>query len=302
MSVYQAIVLPNQIRLLVLEPKGQTPSHTIALSLSAYPLDQAPCFEALSYEWGAKSNSAQILVNGNNMTVGQNLHNALVKLRDDTTRRTLWIDAICINQQDNLEKSQQIPLMRDIYRQACSTIMWIPPGDDHDADILGSRLYVLNDLLNRVHRQQNKEHYYTVLGNSILSTMNWLMSQTYFSRAWITQEIVVSKNPVLMLGSAQIPFDKILEAFKSIIALQSGGLRYAKRLPILGHWRSLHQEEKSDDEQEHSDQEDHGSDEEICDENGSSDQEGTENRRQVGQYDQKGRVSCSESEDIKLTS
>jgi hypothetical protein len=301
MFVYQGIVLPNQFRLLTLEPKGQTLNDTVAISLSAYPLDQAPRFEALSYEWGAQNNLVQILVNGNDIAVGQSLHNALVQLRDDTNPRTLWVDAICINQRDDLEKSQQIPLMRDIYRQACSTIMWIPPEGNHDAGILGSRLDALNDLLNQVNWQQYKGHNYMMWGHSVLDTMDWLMTRTYFSRAWITQEIVVSKNPILILGSAQIPFDKILEAFKSMIALQSGGLGCAKRLPTLGHWRSLHQDEKSDDEEERSDEEDHGNNEEICDQKNGSDQDGTEHRRQAVEHDQKGMETYSKSKDIRLT-
>lgn len=72
-------------------------------------------FEALSYCWGNAANFLRIYIGKEYIDVTQNLHDALLKLRDKEKARTLWIDAICINQQDLSERSQQVTIMRQIY-------------------------------------------------------------------------------------------------------------------------------------------------------------------------------------------
>ena len=93
----------------------------------------ANTFEALSYVWGDASEEAQksIKVNGSVFKVGTTLHSALVHLRSREDSRVLWVDAICINQQDNTEKANQLGLMRDIYRTASQTVAWLGEATKH---------------------------------------------------------------------------------------------------------------------------------------------------------------------------
>ena len=58
-------------------------------------------------------------------SVTDNLHAALLSLREPQLGRVLWIDAISINQQNDNEKSSQIPLIRAIYAQAAHVIVWL---------------------------------------------------------------------------------------------------------------------------------------------------------------------------------
>ena len=64
-----------------------------------------PNYEALSYVWGDSSPPALVEVNGRDDVVGQNLYAALQQLYRDGTKTWIWIDALCINQADNEEKS-----------------------------------------------------------------------------------------------------------------------------------------------------------------------------------------------------
>jgi hypothetical protein len=95
-----------EIRLLRLSPG--TEDKPIRCSLKKVSLDSHPVFEALSYIWGDTAATTPITVNKCPFTTMENLHSALVHLRHRWTPRVLWVDAICINQADSLEKSSQI--------------------------------------------------------------------------------------------------------------------------------------------------------------------------------------------------
>lgn len=85
-------------------------------------LKAVPPYEAISYVWGASEKPQKLIIDQCSfISITQSLYNALKSIRDysaKTTPRTLWADAICINQEDNKEKSEQVQLMAQIYRSA----------------------------------------------------------------------------------------------------------------------------------------------------------------------------------------
>ena len=82
-------------------------------------------YAALSYVWGDSVNPKSISINEYNLTVTVNLHGALSRLRHPSIERDLWVDAICINQNDTLEKEQQIRIMAKIYALASHVVIWL---------------------------------------------------------------------------------------------------------------------------------------------------------------------------------
>lgn len=90
-------------------------------------------YDALSYVWGPESNQHFIHIDGREVSVRANLYAALSHLQDRFLERILWIDAICINQNDNEEKSRQVQFMARIYAKASSVIVWLgKAADDSD--------------------------------------------------------------------------------------------------------------------------------------------------------------------------
>lgn len=88
-------------------------------------------YSALSYTWGDGQPTKSISVNGRPLKVTSNLEEALRSLRDDREggrSRTLWVDAICINQTDNLERNHQVSQMQEIYSDADEVIAWLGPS------------------------------------------------------------------------------------------------------------------------------------------------------------------------------
>jgi len=82
-------------------------------------------YEALSYHWGAEKPLTPINCNGRRLDVTQNLKMALNNLRPSQGSRTLWVDAICINQKDKQECARQVLLMREIYGRAAQVVVWV---------------------------------------------------------------------------------------------------------------------------------------------------------------------------------
>lgn len=113
-------------------------------------LDEPPQYEALSYVWGKPNNVSPILLNGRVWNVTANLELALRHFRryEKGEHRTLWVDALCINQGDIPERNQQVSIMRDIYNGAQDVLVWLGewnsmPGHD-DFDIAGTFMSSVN--------------------------------------------------------------------------------------------------------------------------------------------------------------
>jgi hypothetical protein len=137
----------SQIRLLTLMPTCDMSSIIeTCLSQHSFPRSNAsrgsrlcshvqlPSYFALSYVWGSTERSNEILVNGKRFPVTSNLYFAMHDLRSSVSwPLLLWVDSICINQDDDGEKSNQIPIMREIYHIAVFVIVSLgEPNPNND--------------------------------------------------------------------------------------------------------------------------------------------------------------------------
>ncbi|USP72802.1 putative heterokaryon incompatibility protein 6, OR allele-like [Curvularia clavata] len=114
----------------------------VCLDIQTYKMDEHPPYIALSYTWGDPDDTVPILCNGRVIAVTRNLKEALLHFRKDRKRLVrstssttscsqplkFWIDAICINQTNNKEKSFQVGLMAEIYQQAHHVFVWLGPA------------------------------------------------------------------------------------------------------------------------------------------------------------------------------
>ena len=118
----------------------------------------------------------------------------------------MWIDAICINQDDSADKEQQVKLMRDIYGSATRALVWL--GDAPDA----WNAFVLLHELSAVYMDKlsYEPSSLSTLGTSVLRRVGddsnkWaplerMLARPYWYRAWIVQEIAVSKDVHILYG------------------------------------------------------------------------------------------------------
>jgi hypothetical protein len=139
--IYDALP-EDSIRILTLLPGDkssvlQCKFHFAKVHLSTYSWNAIKIpFEAVSYVWGAPVFPQRIFCNGSAIEITQNLYDALICLRDADMARRLWVDAVCINQKDNDEKSKQIPLMKYIYHHATQVVIWLGPAEESTGRVL----------------------------------------------------------------------------------------------------------------------------------------------------------------------
>jgi len=119
----------NDIRLLALMP-GVSDT-TINCKQVNVSLDEGVLYEALSYTWGDPKTTHFINFESMPFLITANLYSALQQLRPVRAPRYLWIDALCIDQINDSEKSHQVRLMGDIYKRASRVIAWLGEADEN---------------------------------------------------------------------------------------------------------------------------------------------------------------------------
>lgn len=99
--------------------------------------DDMDYYTALSYCWGDAAKSTYIMLDGKRFKVGENLASLLEqearKPNITSVHPWLWIDAVCLNQGDNVEKSVQVQQMWRVYEYAAAVAIWLGPAGEHTA-------------------------------------------------------------------------------------------------------------------------------------------------------------------------
>jgi hypothetical protein len=103
---------------------GEDPEEMYRCKLEHVSLDDAPPYQALSYNWGDAEPTCLIMVNDQPSWITSNLAEAIHHLIEKQGL-DIWIDAICINQKDDVEKSWQVQQMQQVYEHAESVIVWL---------------------------------------------------------------------------------------------------------------------------------------------------------------------------------
>jgi hypothetical protein len=133
-QLYSPLQHQADIRLLRLE-RG-TDRESINVTLHPFSLDSSIRYHALSYVWGSLTPKRWISCNGHRIYITPSLHDVLSRLLQQGFDGLLWVDALCINQKDDEEKSIQVAMMRDIYKQAAKVIFWLGEQESFDELLL----------------------------------------------------------------------------------------------------------------------------------------------------------------------
>jgi hypothetical protein len=195
----------GEIRMLTL----LKPKHLLCCTLESVWLDDPGIFTALSYCWGDSSRKKTILVNGTEVKVTENLHDALEELVSMNVVR-VWIDAICINQADLEERSHQVQHMKFIYSAATEVISWIGNASHDSREALELlRSPTLHGVASRtweidtVSLEDRRQHW-AMLDN--------LFDRPYWRRIWIIQEVAVAAKVRVICGEDEISWDELATA------------------------------------------------------------------------------------------
>lgn len=209
---------PQYIRILELNPGS--PDAPLSCRIVNQLIGSKP-YDALSYVWGDPTPAAQIRcideTNEGELGLGKALAKALVAFRLPDQSRSIWIDALCINQKDVAERHSQVRLMGDIYANAEHVLCWLGPFDSQDENA-ETRAHLAIEFLKRFNEKpqqylrEAREFFHaeddvdgvedpdTPLLRSWLAIKE-LFDLEYFHRAWIIQEVGLAQHARFFWGS-----------------------------------------------------------------------------------------------------
>ncbi|KAJ8133397.1 hypothetical protein O1611_g218 [Lasiodiplodia mahajangana] len=173
-----------------------------------YNLLDCPPYTALSYTWQEDENQIydfengqlnRVIVDGRCLPIGSKLSWAL-KWLFKHGRTTIWIDALCINQDNPLERGHQVGLMRDIYTQANEVFIFL--GNPSPAI---ARAF---SFLGHLHPSDN------MIPDGALPGLAELLQNPYWVRGWVIQEIANALELRIVCGEQFMPWEKFMELFQ----------------------------------------------------------------------------------------
>ncbi|KAF5568270.1 heterokaryon incompatibility protein [Fusarium napiforme] len=202
----------------------QHPDPTIDPALYELPpLNPAePAFEALSYVWGRQRDPVVATIEGKageylgSIKLGKRLATALRHLRYQDKERVLWVDAICINQNDDVERATQVLRMSSIYQDCSRVIIWLGP-EKHGIGLLFSELAHIGAQIEKTTNGLIMSSPDTTdfdwwqsdvpvsFSDEVWSAMKKLGDRPWFHRLWTVQEaIMANRDSIMQSGDAII--------------------------------------------------------------------------------------------------
>ncbi|TGO29776.1 hypothetical protein BPAE_0011g00480 [Botrytis paeoniae] len=194
---YDDLLEADSIRFLILHPgKLGSPiqSDLIHTTLRECRCDVHGNYTALSYIWGDANDTTRIFVDGFRFIVTANLAAALHDLRDEKRQLRLWADAVCINQTNNVERSQLVDLMKEVYSYAQNTVIY-----------LGALVEQMKCLFKLIPQRDPDR---TKLLGIVDDAIKDIVSRPWFTRVWVYQELVLSN---VVFGRMRVPWNYLCE-------------------------------------------------------------------------------------------
>lgn len=186
--------LGHEIRLIVLFAGD---SDDLSCDITTVNLADQPSYEAVSYTWansnGDVSLTSSIQCRGATVAITKNCEAALRRLRLQGRNRRLWVDAICINQNDTEEKNHQVRLMSTIYSNAAQVLSYLGVESPQITRRLRAVITFLQDRSSTPSPDPSKK-------DDLLT----FLALPYFDRVWIMQEIGLAQLVTLIIGEYEI--------------------------------------------------------------------------------------------------
>ncbi|KAF7893186.1 uncharacterized protein EAF02_000724 [Botrytis sinoallii] len=198
---YHNLTESDAIRLLIIHPGiPSSPIHCslVHTSLKECRLDIYDGYTALSYVWGDPRARKIVFINERPFSVTVNLADALIHLRDENRPLRLWADAICIDQDNLGERTQQLGLMREIYRLGGRTVIYLGESSEE--------IDTLFDCIGRGGADARLSGAHGLAFRDVLS-------RPWFTRVWTYQELLLSREVVVQIGRCRVLWQDLCSVF-----------------------------------------------------------------------------------------
>jgi hypothetical protein len=192
-------------------------------------------YEGLSYCWGEDQTSSMVIsCNEREVKLGRNLYDALHCLRLPSQSRIIWADALCINQQNLMERSEQVQQMKLVFEYASRVLVWLGPGSTATRDCWGVETKNLDPSFSGTYRIVNTWRRNSQRTAEIPQARFWsripefkvfapgeaippdsyvwndifdLFKCNFFTRLWIIQEVALAQDALVYCGNSAISWE-----------------------------------------------------------------------------------------------
>lgn len=178
-------------------------------------------YEALSYTWGGPMKNETILLDGKKFNVTMNLHQALLDLQSRDTDRILWVDAVCIDQSSDSERTHQVQQMSQVYQRAERVVVWLGALGESATDLMCAlkTIEATTSAMSCTRWEEDDDRWNVLwarsspwgglakndLTRNSQQAAGELFGHPWFSRVWILQEIAFSHRAVILGGGQEVP-------------------------------------------------------------------------------------------------
>ncbi|KAM5369039.1 hypothetical protein ACJZ2D_009242 [Fusarium nematophilum] len=240
---YQPLSEPDHsIRLIKLHPMvpdetagGSSDNRDILVcDIVAHLRADCPSYTALSYVWAAPGMVKEyIMADGREIPISKTVENALRRLRFHNKVRWLWVDQLCINQTDEVEKSHQVHQMHNIYKDADQVIAWLGPADE-SSDLICSLMRETGralrnsdfETLSRLYSGDGQQG--SVDLDVAKEAFDRFCQRRYWTRIWVMQEFAVGRRVSIACGNWIVKSDLITATLYATSIIQ----KHVRKKPI----------------------------------------------------------------------
>ena len=235
----------------------RTQDNRIEAYLNEYPLAEAPEYKALSYAWGDAHPRVTLWCNNSGWRISATLSLALRAIMNPLpieSRFTMWVDQLCINQDDLVEKGAQVRLMGEIFRKAKRVLVWLGQPS-LDIAIMKACMEMLPDMIKTINESVDELGpdfwFHNRAGlpdedHPVWTLLCELITAPWFRRLWTFQEAVVAKEVIVFFGNQIISLEFICaleEAARDAAFLpqRKTYMLNSRHVPTLGWFRNRYQ-------------------------------------------------------------
>jgi Heterokaryon incompatibility protein (HET) len=235
-ELYNGRQATKQPRIRLLELLSGGAADEVHCRLKVVPLSASPAYEAVSYCWGDPQDRQAIKCNNGELEITRNLKEALRGLRLVDRTRILWVDAVCVDQSNTNEKNEQVQLMRSIFAKASRTLVWLGhQNDGNEQKISRLAIFAIKFGLTGLRGQKGKANLPSIslldtrtgVSRTILSLSNEfyinlirMLQRPWFQRAWVVQEVVVSKRSTVVWNYAEYDWEDFVQTLRGLSSLK----------------------------------------------------------------------------------